>query len=91
MKDKIVVLYAAQARKDLSKLEKRLAGKIVLKIGKLSESPDPLRQAKALGGVFAGLYRYRVGDYRAIFRIDDEGNVSVLTILHIDHRKDIYR
>ena len=91
MRDKIVIFYAAHARKDLSKLEKHLAKKIVLKIRQFAESSDPLRMAQPPPGIGSGLYRYRIGDYRAIFEIDNGGNISILTVLHVQHRKDVYR
>jgi mRNA interferase RelE/StbE len=36
-----------------------------------------------------GLWRYRVGDYRLICRIDDQA-VTIL-VLEIGHRREIYR
>jgi mRNA interferase RelE/StbE len=42
-----------------------------------------------MAGDKAGLWRYRVGDYRLICHIDDEaGSVRVLRIAH---RKEAYR
>jgi mRNA interferase RelE/StbE len=37
----------------------------------------------------AGLWRYRVGDYRLICHIDDEA--ESLRVLRIAHRKEAYR
>ena len=34
-------------------------------------------------------YRIRSGDYRVVFEIDDR--LRTVTILHVGHRKDIYR
>jgi mRNA interferase RelE/StbE len=34
-----------------------------------------------------GTYRFRIGDYRAIFDIDGEN----IVILRIGHRRDIYK
>ena len=91
MSKRTVVLYAAHARKDLLELEKDVARKIALKIQENAEFPNPLMRAKALQGSLSGMYRYRVGDYRVIFEIDSAGNISILTILRVKHRKDIYR
>ena len=44
-------------------------------------------QLPELQGQFAGLRKFRVGEYRVIFTIIDD---SVL-ILRIKHRKDVYR
>jgi mRNA-degrading endonuclease RelE of RelBE toxin-antitoxin system len=37
-----------------------------------------------------GPYRFRIGDYRAIFDVDENNNIKILLILTIGHRKDIY-
>ncbi|MBP6881235.1 MAG: hypothetical protein KBC35_01275 [Candidatus Pacebacteria bacterium] len=36
-------------------------------------------------------YRYRIGDYRAIFSVAADGTITLLTILSVKHRKDVYR
>lgn len=52
-------------------------------------SDDPRVLAKALHGEKAGLWRFRIGDYRAICDIQ-RGKVVVL-VLAVAHRKEIYR
>ncbi|MBP9717416.1 MAG: type II toxin-antitoxin system RelE/ParE family toxin [Candidatus Pacebacteria bacterium] len=83
--------YASGVYKDLHALERTTARRIVQKLEKYIESPDPLATAKPLSGKLSGFYRYRVGDYRIIFEVDEQAVVTVLVILHIMHRKDIYR
>ena len=90
MKKKISVFYTASARKDLNKLSENDAKRVVLKIKSLTTT-DPLLKAKSLSGIFQGLYRYRIGDFRAVFNFDDKGMLYILTILKIKHRKDIYK
>ncbi len=51
--------------------------------------PDPKRLAEPLSGLLRGLYRFRVGDYRAICDIQ-EGRLIVL-VLEVGHRGEIYR
>ncbi len=86
----VVIVYTERARKDLLRLEKGIARKIVLKVRENANMLEPLMRAKALAGSFAGLYRYRVQNYRVIFEIDKSGTVSVVTVLTIGHRKDVY-
>lgn len=83
--------YTRRALKDLQALEAKTARRILEKIKTYSEMDNPLSQAKSLSGVLEGLYRYRVGDYRAIFEVSSDGTVIILVILNIKHRKDIYR
>ncbi len=84
------LFYTAHARKDLLALDKPLARRIVLKVKENSSMPDPLARAKALTGPLTGLYRYRVGEYRAIFEFEHGKVVHVLTVLRIKHRKEVY-
>ena len=37
----------------------------------------------------SGLYRLRVGDYRIVYKIDDDR--LIVLVVRIGHRKDIYR
>lgn len=90
MEKKTLVFYTASARKDLKNLSEKDAKRIVLKIKSLTNM-NPLLKAKTLSGIFQGLYRYRIGDFRAIFNFDDKGKLNILTILKIKHRKDIYK
>ncbi len=87
----ITVIYSDDALRQLKKLSATLSKRIVLKIANNAVQTDPLGRAKALQGKLSGKYRYRIGDYRAIFTIDDKGNITVLTVLTIKHRKDIYK
>jgi mRNA interferase RelE/StbE len=50
---------------------------------------DPRSRGKMLSGEFAGLWRFRIGDYRAICQIAD----STVTILapEIGHRRNVYK
>ncbi len=49
------------------------------------ENPTTIRQ---LQGKKRGLYRYRVGDIRFIYRVDRENRL--IRIVQIDNRGDIY-
>lgn len=80
--------FAATAEKELSKLDKS-AAKRILKFLKERVATDPRSSGKALRGDHAGLWRYRIGDYRVICEIRDQ-TVSVL-VVRIGHRKEVYR
>ncbi len=91
MTKKVTIIYSESALKNLKQLDKVVAKRIVLKIKDNAEQADPLSRAKSLTGKLSGWYRYRIGDYRAIFSIDSNGKITLLKILQIKHRKDIYR
>jgi mRNA interferase RelE/StbE len=52
-------------------------------------SDDPRQQGKALTGDKGGLWRYRIADYRAICKLEDER--LVVLVLELGHRREVYR
>lgn len=79
------LVYTQRATEDIQRLEpkiKRRIGKTLLRY-----EQDPLKHAEKLTQSRLGTYRFRIGDYRAIF--DLEGDEIV--ILRVGHRKNIYR
>lgn len=50
---------------------------------------DPKRFAKPLQGIRSGLWRWRVGDYRLIGRL--ENSTLIILVVDIGHRKEVYR
>ncbi|NPV58759.1 MAG: type II toxin-antitoxin system RelE/ParE family toxin [Actinobacteria bacterium] len=79
------VVYKASVEKDLKKIDKAEAKRILNRIeSDLAKDPD---KGAALSGTIQGLYRYRIGDYRVICAKTVDG----VLVLRIGHRKDIYR
>lgn len=79
------ITFKKSVEKDLKRISKQNAKRILDKIDKdLADDPNLF---PALTGPFAGLRKFRVGDYRVIFAIMD---TNVL-ILRVQHRKDVYR
>lgn len=76
------------ASRELARLDKRMAQRIVERIRWLAENLDDL-QPKALKGDLAGLYKLREGDYRIIYEIIHRENV--ILIHSISHRKEVYQ
>ena len=50
-------------------------------------APEPLDFAEHLNDSMLGHYRFRVGDYRVSFDIEND----VAKILKVGHRKDMYK
>jgi len=84
------VVYSENAVKDLRRLDRKVAERIIKKVKSFSEKKDLSSSSKALKGL-EGKFRFRIGDYRAIFTIDRSGEIRVLMVLNVKHRKDIYR
>jgi len=85
------VVYARTAEKALQRLDRQTAERIKSKIAENAAMDDPLTRAEVLLGQFAGLYRYRIGSYRAVFAVSSTGVLTLLTIIAVEHRKDVYR
>lgn len=85
------VLYTNSARRDLSELPKQLAGRIIKKIDYFRQQKNPILFAKRLTNFAYGMYRFRVGDYRIIFDLAKKGQITILLILNVKHRKEVYR
>ncbi|RPJ52683.1 MAG: type II toxin-antitoxin system RelE/ParE family toxin [Methanobacteriota archaeon] len=82
--------YTARARKDLRKLERATAQRVIRSLHAITE--DPYRHIKKLEGTKPEhpVYTYRIGlYYRAILSIHD--NVLIIQVLEIDDRKQAYR
>ncbi len=73
---------------DLKKFDRTIAKKIVEKV-KNYLILDPAKLGIPLKGNLKGLYRYRIGEYRVIYVIDEEEKKVI--ILKVDHRKKIYK
>ena len=84
------VEYAEIARKQLRKLDKSLAQRIVdFMDERVAATGDPRRVGKALKGPLGDLWSYRVGDFRILCDIQD-GKLMVL-VLQIGNRREVYR
>jgi len=82
---------SAQVDRDLAKLGPQQS-KRILKF--LHERVAPLDNPRSLGQALQGsklgeFWKYRVGDYRLICRI--EGARLLILVLRVGHRKEIYR
>jgi mRNA interferase RelE/StbE len=79
------VSYKASIARDLKKIDKTQARALIDKLEKtLNANPDA---GEPLKGEFRGLFKFRIGDYRAIYSKTAEG----VLVLRIAHRKEAYR
>jgi mRNA interferase RelE/StbE len=83
--------YDAGAVRDLSKLDKQIARRIIKFLGqRVAKLDDPRSIGAALRGSKLGdFWKYRVGDYRIIAKIEDK--VLLIYVVEIGDRKEIYR
>jgi mRNA interferase RelE/StbE len=82
------VRLSAKAQDFYRKADKPLARKLARCFEQLEQEPRHHPNIKPLKGNLAGSYRYRVGDYRVIYRIDD--GQQAVRVLKIAHRSEVY-
>lgn len=81
--------FTPAAEKSLSKLGVDTQKRIVRFMrDRVANTDDPRRFGKGLSSNLAGLWRYRIGDYRVIVEIQDDK--IVVLVLAIGHRSSIY-
>ena len=77
--------YTEKAIKYFESLEKKEAERLFKKIEAIKS--NPLHFIEKLTGV--GLWKLRIGDYRAIIRLNIAGNI--ISVVDIGHRRNIYK
>jgi mRNA interferase RelE/StbE len=80
------ILYTPAVLKQLSKLDKPIARKILDYMD--ARANDPTGSGKALKGNLKGHWRHRVGDYRVISSID--ADILTVMVVRVGHRKKVY-
>jgi mRNA interferase RelE/StbE len=79
------ITFKKSVTKDLKEINHSDADKTLTKL--VADLSVNANEYPELQGQFAGLRKYRVGNYRVIYAIIDN---SVL-VLRIQHRKDVYK
>jgi mRNA interferase RelE/StbE len=77
--------YDQKALKQLQKIDKSIASKILDGIEEFASEPV-LTKIKKLKTPFDGAYRLRIGDYRVVFYQEN----NLMLISRIAHRKEVY-
>jgi mRNA interferase RelE/StbE len=81
--------FDADAAKDLRKLGGPARALILRCLReRIATAENPRRFGKALTGDLAGLWRYRIGDYRVIATFEDDA--FVVLVLRVAHRREVY-
>ncbi|MBM3189704.1 MAG: type II toxin-antitoxin system RelE/ParE family toxin [Chloroflexi bacterium] len=77
------------ARASYEAADKALARQLNRCFDQLQEQPYMHPNIRRLRGPLAGQWRYRIGDWRVIYRVQEEERI--VTILLIAHRSSAYR
>jgi len=75
------------AQKELARLPNRVQHRMIDRLDSLERQPRPHGIQKLKGDL--DNYRIRVGDYRVLYRIDEDR--KAVFVYAVGHRKDVYK
>jgi mRNA interferase RelE/StbE len=81
------IVFSELALKDIQVLDKITKKRVLVKLQYFVEHDRPLDFAKHLTNYVQGEYRWRVGNFRIIFDLEDE----TIVVLRIQHRSEVYK
>jgi mRNA interferase RelE/StbE len=81
--------FDERALRELQKLDRQAQKAVIAYLDqRIATNGDPRRFGKPLRAELAGLWRYRVTDYRILCQIKD--NVLLVLVVSVGHRKNAY-
>ena len=81
------LLYKKQAVKAIEGLSPPIKKRLKTKLEWFAGQADPLYFAEPLTKPANARYRFRVGNYRILFDIENQN----IVILYVEHRRDVYK
>jgi len=81
------VLLLEEAKEDLRDMDGAIKRRILKELKKLQIAPK--EYGLPLRGELHGFYKLRVGDYRVVYRVDEEKKYVICLI--IQHRRQVYQ
>ena len=79
------LFYTHRAIKDIERLDPQIKERIGKTL--LRYEHDPLKYAEKLTQSAIGSYRFRIGDFRVVFDLEEEE----IVVLRVGHRREIYK
>lgn len=90
MQKNIQIRYSKDSLKFMSKLDKKSINRIREAISGLTQKP-PIGDIRTMQGYTDGRKRLRVGSWRVIYKFNEEDVLTVLLVIDIGNRGDIYK
>lgn len=81
------IILSDRAEEDLRRLDKTNANRVRGKLKELAQKAASYPHT-ALKGKYSGLYRLRIGNYRAVYELFHEDQLIV--VVRIGHRREVY-
>ena len=82
------VEYSPEAQRQIDKLDRPVAARIIKLMDRVQELPDPRAIGEALHGDLKDFWKYRAGDWRVVASIHDR--VLLVEVIEIAHRSKAY-
>lgn len=79
------LVYTPRATRDIAKLDQVTQERIKKTLERYKESP--FDHSRRMVNPALGSYRFRIGEYRVIFDVED----NRIVVLRVGHRREIYR
>ena len=84
-----MIEVSERALRSLRKMDKQIARRVRDELLEIAKLEDPRSRGKVLTGNLAGVWRYRIGDYRILCDIED-GRLVIL-VIDVAHRREVYK
>ena len=82
--------FSRKALRDLDRMDAAQGDRVVrFLFERVARADDPRRLGKALKGAQRAFWRYRVGDWRVLVRLEHDR--LVVLVVRIAHRREAYR
>lgn len=79
--------FSPQSLKQFKKLDRKVQFRIIAKVDFFCLDTNPMKYAEPISDKELGDWRFRIGNYRVIFDVQD----NIIKILRVGHRKDVYK
>jgi len=83
------VILTPEAQSDLRGIASTTRTRLLDKLEWIGENAELIQHQAMQGDEWKGCYKYRVGDYRIIYRM--EHPVTKLIVLKVGHRREVYK
>ncbi|MEL6438162.1 MAG: type II toxin-antitoxin system RelE/ParE family toxin [Cyanobacteria bacterium J06621_8] len=83
------IVLTRKAQKTYQQLNASVISRFNRCIEQLSQNPYQHPNIKSLKGKFKGRFRYRIGDYRVIYKIEEANKLVIILLIAV--RSDVYR
>jgi mRNA interferase RelE/StbE len=82
--------FTERALKQVKKLDPQTQKRIIDFLeARIGGTENPRQWGKQLKGELNNIWRYRVGDYRILCQL--QGEVLIVLVVDVAHRRDVYR